>query len=417
MTGDGPVRGIARADIVMVAGLCLLFSAVAAWLGYQAKPGGDFHVFWQAGRDFAAGRPLYGNAPGARDFIYPPFAAMIFQLLAPFPLRVAAGVFTMLNCVLLALAARLSLHLVKLTMSTRSPRRLPLLLAFTFSAQFMLNNLRLIQVNQVVFVLVLLGILFTLRGRTWWGAAFVVSAASLKLTPAVFVVWLVMRERRRAAVAAAACLLVAIALPLVWRGLAQGMRDLVEYRRAFLQGFLDGRVITNYTNQSLAALIFRLLAPAAEPGATDFRLLSVSIATARAIYFLCAGGLTAALVGGLAVLRRRRAPVSAFELGAVFLFGHLLSAITWKAHMVTLLFVGLTFFAVRQEGLERGERMLLRTAWGLIFVTGLAGRELLGRAAHLYAGGYSLFAWSMILLFVISLVFSLRDVARRGNAA
>ena len=51
----------------------------------KQRVGTDFHVFWQAGYDFAHGLPLYQPLPGARRFNYPPFAAQVFQVLGVFP--------------------------------------------------------------------------------------------------------------------------------------------------------------------------------------------------------------------------------------------------------------------------------------------------------------------------------------------
>src|SRR2546422_11492570 len=82
-----------------------LFRSFSVVRGLHEIVGGDFHVFWQAGRNFATGAPLYhGDLPGARRFIYPPFAAMVFQVLAVFPLRLAAEVFSVINLVLLGVA-------------------------------------------------------------------------------------------------------------------------------------------------------------------------------------------------------------------------------------------------------------------------------------------------------------------------
>ena len=75
--------------------------ALAVEQGVKARVGQDFHVFWQAGRNFSSGEPLYhGYLPGAREFKYPPFAAMVFQPLGALPLRVAAVLFSLLNLLL-----------------------------------------------------------------------------------------------------------------------------------------------------------------------------------------------------------------------------------------------------------------------------------------------------------------------------
>jgi hypothetical protein len=76
-----------------VAGLAVLLAVTAAVATERAdkqRIGTDFHVFWQAGYDFAHGLPLYDPLPGARLFIYPPFPAQVFQVLGLVPLKLAA---------------------------------------------------------------------------------------------------------------------------------------------------------------------------------------------------------------------------------------------------------------------------------------------------------------------------------------
>ena len=55
-------------------GIILLVVAVVVAAGRAGKQGvgTDFHVFWQAGYDFAHGLPLYHPLPGARELKYPP---------------------------------------------------------------------------------------------------------------------------------------------------------------------------------------------------------------------------------------------------------------------------------------------------------------------------------------------------------
>ncbi len=58
---------------------------------------GDFTVFWQAGKNYINGVSLYSQIGGAERYIYPPFAATCFQLLALFSLHKAAALFCFCN--------------------------------------------------------------------------------------------------------------------------------------------------------------------------------------------------------------------------------------------------------------------------------------------------------------------------------
>src|SRR5258705_13245769 len=87
------------------------------------------------------------------------------------------------------------------------------------------------------------------------------------------------------------------------------------------------------------------------------------------------------------------------SLSAAFLVGHLLSALTWKAHLVTLLFVNYAFLSLRPRGVT----------WAilaLMAIVGLTGRDLVGDTLHHAIGGYSLIVWMMLLMLGASLWFA-----------
>jgi hypothetical protein len=170
--------------VLLAAGAFPLAVALSVSQGIRQQVGQDFHVFWQAGRNFATGLPLYHDyLPGARQFKYPPFAAFVFQLLAVFPLPVAATLFSLFNLALWLAAVYLIRDIVARSFPERNPGPVPLVLAVAFSAQFFLDNFHHVQMNGVIFVLVLLGIDAYLRGNDVRAAAYLVTATAIKITP------------------------------------------------------------------------------------------------------------------------------------------------------------------------------------------------------------------------------------------
>ena len=105
-------------------------------------------------------------------------------------------------------------------------------------------------------------------------------------------------------------------------------------------------------------------------------------------------------------LAKAKRPFTSFEIASVFLVGHLLSGITWKAHLVTLLFVFYSLLALDPRALRRGARLALGAAWVGMAVIGLAGRDLVGGVIHHYVGGYSVFVWVMLLLLILCIALS-----------
>ena len=184
-------------------------------------------MFWQAGRNFATGAPLYHDSlPGARPLKYPPFAAMVFTPLALFPLQVAAILMSLLNLGLWVVAVGLTRQIVARTLPDRTPSPVPLVLAVILSAQFFLDNFHHVQMNEVTFVLALLGIKAYLDGRDVTSAAAFVAATALKITPIFFAAWLVIRGRRRAALAVFPIALACLLVPMVLRGPSRGVDEL-----------------------------------------------------------------------------------------------------------------------------------------------------------------------------------------------
>ncbi len=385
-----------RLIVIALLGVCVVLSVIEA---KSQGPGTDFHARWLAGRWFWSGEPLYTYLPGVREPTYPPFAAMVFQAFALFPLKVAAGLFYFCNLLIIPVAVRLTTGVFDVLWPDRPRDWWRLALAIVLSAQFFLNNLNLVQVNLALFVLCLLGIRWYLAGHDVRAAAALVGATAIKLVPVFLVAWLIVRGRRRAALAVVPLGLACVALPMLQRGPATGARDLADYYHTLLQGFGEGRVVQRYTNQNLAASVYRLTRAPTEPTERDYQVFPASEATARAAYRAAAVLVVAAFLGTLVWLSARGAPLTVFELSAAFLMGHLLSAMTWKAHLVTLLFVNYAFLSLRPRG----------PTWvilALMAVVGLTGRDLVGDTLHHAIGGYSLIVWMMLLMFDMSLWFS-----------
>jgi hypothetical protein len=404
------LRRLNRKDWVLTLGLLgFLVLVVIGATDRAAKQriGTDFHVFWQAGYDFAHGLPLYQRIPGARKFNYPPFAAQVFQLLGIFPLKTAAWLFYVASALLLLWVAKLSRDIIEQLEPSRRPGPLPLILALLCSLNFILNNLNMVQVNILVFTLCLLGIRAFIRDREPAASGWIVAATAIKLTPLFFVFWALIRGRRRTWAAMTGAGLLSLTLPMVQRGLSQGIVDLKMYYRTFLHSFAGGGVIPDYTNQNLASLVYRAVVPMSsnDTAAYDYAYLPSLEAAAPLIYRVLATTIFALFLGHLLRLRIRGRPFTALEISSVFLASHLLSGITWKAHLVTLLFVAYSFFALNTGLMSRGRRAAFALACAGIAAISL-GRDVIGSRLHHYVGGYSLIVWVMLLLFVLSVVWS-----------
>ena len=411
MKWRGARRWAAIVGLVALAGLAV-FGATAR--AEKQRIGTDFHVFWQAGYDFSHRLVMYHPLPGARKFNYPPFAAQVFQVLSLFPLRTAAWLFYLLSVGLIVVAAAVSRDIITRLEPDRPIGRLPLILALACSLNFLLSNLNMVQVNLLIFVMCLLGVRGVIDRRDWTAAGWIVAATAIKLTPLFFVMWLLIRGTRRTWAAVALAGGLCLVLPIIQRGWHQGWADLSLYYRTFLQAYAAGTVIPDYTNQNLASLIYRAVVPlASNDPAYDYVYLPSLHSAAPLLYRIATSLVLVIFLVHLLRLRLTRRPVTALESASVFLTSHLLSAITWKAHLVTLLFIGYAFFALDRRRLGPGWQIALAFAAAGLVAIGL-GRDVLGSRLHHYVGGYSLIVWVMLLLFALSVLWTQREELGQG---
>ncbi|MGW4982645.1 glycosyltransferase 87 family protein [Streptomyces mirabilis] len=229
------------ASLAAFAALCLL----------RRTPMADALVYRAEGAAVVHGTDLYGFTVTEWQLpaTYPPFAAVLFVPLAWLPLSVLKAAFVAGNVALLAVLVRLSCRLAGL------PTRLPALCAATALALWLEPVFQTVlfgQINLAVACLILWD-LTRPPGAPGKGIALGI-AAGVKLTPAVFVAYLLLRGRRREAVTALAAfagtvLLGALALPAA--SVDFWTRRLYETGRVGKVWIVD--------NQSLQGLIARAL--------------------------------------------------------------------------------------------------------------------------------------------------------------
>ena len=162
-----------------------------------------------------------------------------------------------------------------------------------------------------------------------------------------------------------------------------------------------------YTNQNLIAANFRLGRPSHESESLNYRLFNLSEQEVRTIYRVSFMTLLILFLTNLIFLRIKNKPINAFELSSVFLIGHLLSGITWKAHLITFIFIFMTFFSVDYKALKHFPKAVMYFISFLIALIGVTGRDVIGSTLHYYSGGYSIIVWMMVMLFICCIWFSI----------
>lgn len=392
---------------IIIFGICLLAVVIMSVIrGARQEIGTDFHVFWFAGGNFFNGAPLYVTIEGARDFLYPPFAAMVFQIFAIFPLKVAGGLFYFTNIILLIA----SVYLTKLIFDDFYPDRTnlkwPLVFSIVLSGRFFINNINLLQVNEIILILCLLGTYAYLKKRVGLSCLLFSIATFIKVIPVFFLFWVIIRGRIKTAVSVFVVAAVCLTLPILPRGPGAGIQDLKDYHNTFLEDFQKGKVVTSYMNQNLASAIYRMALPSENPENLNYQYISLTEDTVKIIYKVSFMTILLLFISSLIFLRIRKAPISPFEISSIFLIGSLLSGITRKAHLVSLLFVLMAFLSIDYKKLTKFYKYAFWLLCSLIVILGITGREILGAQLHYYFGGYSIITWILLILFICSIWFS-----------
>lgn len=308
----------------------------------------DLQVYRAGGEHVLDGRPLY-DAGVLLDlpFVYPPFAALVFVPLAFLPLPVLKIVWTGVGLALLWFVVRRSATVLGARIP---PSAVAVLVATALWLDPVRTTFYLGQINVVLLALVLAD-LTGRPGRSWRGVGVGVAAA-LKLTPLVFVVYLLLTGRitgrRRAAAVAVGTFVAATGL-----GFLVDPRDSADY---WLHGIAVSadRIsdVAATTNHSVNGLLARAAGEQTWP------------------YLLVAAALAAAGLA-VAVLAHRRGE----ELLALTLVGLLSAAVApfaWSHHWVW--FVPLVvILALRVRGSRAVAALAGLLAVTLAFVTRLPG--------------------------------------------
>ena len=311
----------------------------------------DLAVYRAGGQAIVNGAHLYRlRFPGALAFTYPPLAAMAFTLLAPLRLAtleplVSAGSVVLLPA-MLGFALRLP-PMSRRTSADQAARSALLAAAAALWLEPVWTTLRYGQVDILIATLVLYDLSRPDSSR--WKGAGIGLATGLKLTPAIFAIYLLLSRRYRAAAVS-----LAVFAGTVLIGFACAPGDSGEFwGGAFLDPERVGR-IENAANQTLRGAYARLL------HSTNVEIWW----PATAVIVGVVGMLLAVRAG------RRGDEVQGFSLCAVT--GLLISPISWSHHWV-LAIPALLLFAVNA----------LRRRW-------LAGTAAAAVAAGI---GYSHMIW------------------------
>lgn len=332
-----------RQRLLLRGSAVLLVVSAAVWIAFVAGFT-DLHVYRTAGRVWFGDIGLYSDAflklvPGAPlPFIYPPFAAVLFTPLAAVPWHVSKVLLTatsMAGIIATTTVVAGRLH-------GRSPRAAVLALAVAAGWLAFEPVRQTIGFGQINLILLGLVTVDCLAPRVRWPRGLLLGlAAAIKLTPAVFVLFFLLRRQYRPALVSAASFAGATLL-----GFAVAPGQSVRYWFGVLLAPGDSVGIAYAYNQSLEAVLARLSVDGSARFVVWAGLVLVTLAVAV-----------------LGAYRARRAGDDVTALLIIAVWGLLASPISWSHHWVWILPGALVLFRV-----ARGGRLRAAVSAGIVLV-------------------------------------------------
>lgn len=344
----------------------LLLAFVASFFAYARRPG-DFAGYVAVGNAVLEGRDIYADTPPGVN-TWPPFFSFVSVPLAlldrvsPYLVRIIwvaltwASILWALDLIAsLIYGKRLAFQAGEASLSIASAE---LLAPFLLTLPYILNNFELLQINTILFALVLWGLYLQANGRGAAGGIAIGAAAAMKVMAIAFLPYLLYRKRWRAAFWTAAAACVFFFSPVLVLGRVKFWKDVALWFAALQGGMGSGNA-----QQSVYSMWDRILGygylPFAVPGTF---LLPVSAAQSAKV----AWGISCVAVAILGAIAFRGTPRpgsrwAQVEWAAVFVAATILSPIARKHYLVVLLLPNaLLYAALRSSELDGRARRVIQ---------------------------------------------------------
>lgn len=405
----------------------LVFCVLSSGVYFATKSGtnaeiysNDFNVYYHAAKEVLAGRDPYKKSLGEwTPYLYPPLLAELLVPFAVLPLSLAAYLWFLISAASMfgavwmsalvsgwvpaALASERRDDTAAVNRETPVSRLPSVRTAIAAGAvvvvfRFVLDTFNLGQVNTVVAALAVAHIYLYARDKKALSAIALVLAVSIKLTPALFLVYHIAKMRLKFAVA---CIAIVIGLTALsfWPFEARGLDSFRIFTSRTLKNE-QGYNLADSGNQSIRGAIARFAGPAnnGDTAGIESRNVSEPVTLAIAIVLLAGAAFAA---------RRARSEIAG--AAPFFCCVVLLSPLSWKAHFVILaLPIAYLISSLFEAQIQVGARRLLLSAIVVSFALfNLTSPHIIGLAAAEWADAHSLVTLGTLLIFAAALAMNI----------
>ena len=386
------IKSLKTYEKVIFVLLFLFFLVISIIRGNSINETTDFYVFWLAGKNYYAGNQMYLLQNGQLQFLYPPFAAMLFGVLAIFPLKIAAISFSILN-VFLVLACFYYSKIIIERLLKIEINNLVLILTFIFTINYHISNLNLVQVNLVLFFFTLLFLKYYLQSNYFLAGLFLAVAISFKVTPVIFLPWLFIRGNFKTSVYTLVSLSFLVIVPLLFRGVNTGIEDLKLFFETMVKYAPEGAPEGYSSSRSLKSALSNYL--------INNHSINESIKQLIINYVPILLGLT--YIAWLIIQNIKKIPINYFELSGTYLIILLTSAVTGDAHMVALTFPVMGLLAIGLHDQNKKYKYLV-LALGIIFISPI-GETL----SYILLFKICVYTLNMLIIYLLNIYFSFKS--------
>jgi len=255
--------------------ILLLITAVLAlgvYTSWRSRNGStDFDAYYYAAKRIVMHEPIYSDRPGVAPYIYPPLFACLMTPLTFFSIGIASFIWYLASVAMFALSLILCSRMIFPYRSIReiyedSPL-MPGIVFIAVTSGVFIDCISLLQADILILFSVVSGLYLFVRGRKTLGAAFLAMAISIKMIPALFLVYFIIKRQFKFALAMIVFLLLfTLALPSMVIGVKATRQGLARWNDTMLMRFTSSSAsnvmmgpMFNPVNQSVTASVSRWL--------------------------------------------------------------------------------------------------------------------------------------------------------------
>jgi len=346
--------------------------------------GNDFNVYYHASREVIAGRDPYQNSLSEwTPYLYPPLLSELLTPLALLPLTVAAYIWFLISAFSVIVTA---LMCARMLPESRTSKWFVAPVAIVILFRFLLDNFNLGQVNAIVTALAVAHVFLYARGKKFWSAVALAIAVSIKLTPAIFLVYHIAKLRLRFSLACIVLVGGITALSFLPMG-TSAAGAFSEFANRTLRNE-QGYNFADPGNQSLRGALARLITTVTDVTRDNSRMVFSGSSVLLSIIVL------AAAVWGAIRARDEMLAVAPFFCCAV-----LLSPLSWKAHFIMLILPLAQLSGAMLNSPRTRRRLIAATLVTAFVLFNLTSPRVVGLAAAEWSDAHSfVFAGGLLVL-------------------